>query len=147
RDSIYTIPESMRQSGLDREVLSLLDSHDRVQQGNEDDAREKWRVYVNKLNSKRKYPIKLGITGKYAALRDAYASIDKSLEHSASHLSVELDIHRIDTTQGTIEEITAQLKGLDAIIVPGGFGVRGTEGKIACVNYARTQMVPYLGIC
>lgn len=147
RDSIYTIPESMRQGGLDREVLSLLDSHDRVQQGNEDEARESWRVFVNKLSGKRKYPIKLAITGKYAALRDAYASIDKSLEHSASHLSIELDIRRIDTTQGTNEEITAQLKGMDAIIVPGGFGVRGTEGKIACVNYARTQLIPYLGIC
>jgi CTP synthase len=147
RASIYTIPEAMRQSGLDREVLSLLDIHDRVQQGNEDEARETWRVFVNKLTSKRKYNVKLGITGKYAALRDAYASIDKCIEHCGAHLSVDVDIQRIDTTQGTPEEITAQLHDLHAVIVPGGFGVRGTEGKIACVNFCRTQKVPYLGIC
>ena len=87
RSSIYTIPQSMREAGLDREILSLLDLHSRVNQVHEDRAREAWRQFTAKLTSDRKYKIRIGITGKYAALRDAYASIDKALEHAAAHLS------------------------------------------------------------
>jgi len=147
RDSIYTIPEAMRQAGLDREVLSLLDLHGRVDQGAEDEAREQWRMFVGKLTGKRRFKATIGITGKYAALRDAYASIDKALEHCAAHLSVTIDTHWIDTTEIEPARIAGHLTELDAVIVPGGFGFRGTESKIACVKYARENALPYLGIC
>ncbi|MCC7203815.1 MAG: CTP synthase [Phycisphaeraceae bacterium] len=147
RDSIYTIPESMRQAGLDREVLSLLEIHDRVDQSHEDVARETWRVFVNKLTGKRRFKARIGITGKYAALRDAYASIDKALEHCGAHLSCEIETKWIDTTEIEPGQAASAVSGLDAVIVPGGFGFRGTESKIACVRYCRENALPYLGIC
>ncbi len=147
RSSIYTIPDAMRQAGLDREILSMLNLHGRVDQTHEDVAREQWRSFVGKLTENRRFKAAVGITGKYAALRDAYASIDKAIEHCAAHLSVDLNVKWIDTVEGTPAQVTQRLTGLDAVIVPGGFGVRGTEGKIACVEHCRTQKIPFLGIC
>ena len=147
RKSIYTIPESMRRAGLDREVLSLLDLHERVDQRAEDVARERWSSFVSRLTGKRKYKANIGITGKYAALRDAYASIDKALEHCGAHLSADLKVSWIETTPIDADNAAEHLAGLDAVIVPGGFGARGTEGKIGCVGYCRRTKTPYLGIC
>ena len=150
RKSVYTVPDAMREAGLDREVLSLLGLHDRVEQAHEDRARENWRRFVSQVAAKRRYHATVGITGKYAALRDAYASIDKALEHAGAHLSVKLDVQWIDTTdldRPDDKAVQALLSELDAVIVPGGFGVRGTEGKIACVHHCREHRVPYLGIC
>ncbi|MEZ6317665.1 MAG: hypothetical protein R3B49_02760 [Phycisphaerales bacterium] len=73
----------------------------------------------------------MGITGKYAGLRDAYASIDKALEHCSAHFECEIEQHWIETTQISDKNVTAKLEGLDAVIVPGGFGSRGSRGKIA----------------
>ena len=147
RKSIYTIPESMREAGLDREVLTRLGLHDRVNQRHEDTAREEWQGFVNKLTRKRKFKARLGITGKYAKIRDAYASIDKALEHCGVHLNVDLDVQWLDTTEMQPSDVTRQLEKLNGIIVPGGFGKRGTEGKIACIQYCRENALPYLGIC
>ncbi|MCC7145621.1 MAG: CTP synthase [Phycisphaeraceae bacterium] len=147
RDSIYTIPESMRQAGLDRAVLSFLDIHERVDQSHEDQAREDWRVFVSHLTSRKRFAAKIGITGKYAALRDAYASIDKALEHCGAHLSCDIETRWVDTTEIQPAQAAGMLEGLDAVIVPGGFGFRGTESKIACVRYCRENALPYLGIC
>ena len=147
RDSIYTIPEAIRSAGLDNEVLTILDIHDRIDVSHEDAAREKWRTFVRKLTAPRKFACRIGITGKYAALRDAYASIDKALEHCGAELSSTVETVWIDTTEVQPQDVPAALQGLDAVIVPGGFGVRGTESKIACVQFCREQQVPYLGIC
>jgi len=150
RESIYLIPESMHQEGLDIEILSILDLHSRVKPVNEDKARKEWANYNAMLGADRKYQINIGITGKYAALRDAYASIEKSLEHSGAHLSADINMEWIDTTEmapHNADEVSALLGDLDGVIVPGGFGVRGTEGKIACVKYCRENHLPYLGIC
>lgn len=147
RSSIYTIPEAMRAAALDREILSLLGLHDRVNQVHEDGARARWVAFNEKLSCPRRFKAKLGITGKYTALRDAYASIDKAIEHAASHLSVDLETQWIDTTELTPDEAAGRLEGLDGVIVPGGFGVRGTEGKIACIRNCRESKRPFLGIC
>ena len=147
RDSIYTIPESLRAAGIDRSVLTLLNLHDRVDAQHEDDARETWRSFVRKINAPRKYACRIGITGKYASLRDAYASIDKALEHCGAHLDAKVELDWIDTTKMEPQDAARTLGGFNAVIVPGGFGHRGTESKIACVRYCREQMVPYLGIC
>ncbi len=147
RESIYTIPEEMRQEGLDREVMSILSLHDRVDAAAEDRAREKWMGFVRRLTAPRRRALTIGITGKYAALRDAYASIDKAIEHCGAHLSCTTDIRWIDTTEIDSRDAGERLAGVDAVIVPGGFGVRGIEGKIACVRHCREQGVPYLGIC
>ncbi len=147
RESIYTIPEELRQEGMDREVLSLLNLHDRVDLGTEDRARLGWTSFVKQLTTPKSRTVTVGLTGKYAHLRDAYASIDKALEHCGAHLGVDIDIRWIETTQ--IDDASAghALAGLDAVIVPGGFGSRGVEGKIACVRHCRETGLPYLGIC
>jgi len=150
RSSIYTIPESMHAGGLDIELLTSLDLHGQVRPAIEDRARAEWAGFVNRLAADRVYDVTIGITGKYAALRDAYASIDKALEHCGAHLSANVNIHWIDTTEmdhSDAGRIAGELEQLDGVIVPGGFGVRGTEGKIACVQCCRENNTPYLGIC
>ncbi|MGI9013381.1 MAG: CTP synthase [Phycisphaerales bacterium] len=147
RDSIYTIPSAMRDEGLDREILSILDLHYKVSQQNEDRARAAWSRYATAITSKRAHDITIGITGKYAALRDAYASIEKAIEHCATHLSANVTPRWIDTTSITPANVARELAELDGVIVPGGFGERGVEGKIAVVRHVREQRIPYLGIC
>jgi len=147
RESIYVIPDSMRAGGLDREVLSLLALHDRVDQVAEDASRQVWSGFVTKLRAARRHRVRIGITGKYASLRDAYASIDKALEHCGAHLSAHIDLRWIDVSEIEPTRVGESLDGLDAMIVPGGFGQRGVESKIACARYAREAGVPYLGIC
>ncbi len=150
RASIYSIPEDIHLGGQDLEILSILDLHNRVKPAYEDKARKTWHGFVTRLTGERKYEVNIGITGKYAALRDAYASIDKALEHCGTHLNATVRLHWLDTTEMDSLDgsaIAGGLEGLDGVIVPGGFGLRGTEGKIACVRYCREQLVPYLGIC
>ncbi len=145
-DSIYLIPEMMRDTGLDREVLTLLDLHDRVDQRAEDKARIKWRQFVERIG-KADRDITVAITGKYTALRDAYASIIKAIEHCGVHLGVNVHLEWLDTTALESGHVEKRLQHCHGIIVPGGFGIRGTEGKIECIRYARENRVPYLGLC
>jgi CTP synthase len=168
RESIYVIPEAMRAEGLDREVLSALDLHGRVDFAHEDEARAQWAQYASRIRGPRKHKITLAILGKYAALRDAYASIDKAIEHASTHLSAEAEVLWLETTDITRANVAQRLSAadsrisaehsaesrrqtddglIDGVIVPGGFGERGVEGKIACVEFVRTHGIPYLGIC
>ncbi len=147
RDTIYTIPEAIRRDGIDRAVLTKLDLHGRVDQAAEDASREEWQGFVRSLTGSKRHGVTLGITGKYAALRDAYASIDKALEHCSAHLSTKIDMQWIDTTKMRPDDARDLVASLDAVIVPGGFGQRGTDAKIACVRACREMGVPYLGIC
>ena len=127
-ESIYTIPESLREAGIDREVLTLLDLHDRVDQPHEDQARLKWRGFVDRIG-KAKKDVTIAVTGKYTAVRDAYASIIKAGEHCGVHLGVNVNFKWLDTTAIDPANVVKRLGDVNGIIVPGGFGVRGTEGK------------------
>ncbi len=147
RESIYTIPDEMRADGLDREILSILGLHDRVDTRHEDRARQSWHTFVRGLTAEKEYAVRVGITGKYADLRDAYASIDKALEHCSAHLGCDVEQVWIETTEIDDRNVSRRLEKLDGVIVPGGFGSRGVEGKIACVRHCRESGVPYLGIC
>jgi CTP synthase len=145
-ESIYTIPEGLRESGIDREVLTLLSLHDRVDQRAEDQARLRWRQFVDRIGKARR-DITLAVTGKYTSLRDAYASIIKAGEHCGVQLNVNVQFKWIDTTAVDAKNVARRLTECHGIIVPGGFGVRGTEGKIECIRYARENHIPYLGLC
>ena len=148
RESIYVIPDAMRTTGLDREILSILNLHDRVDVTREDVARRGWNEFSAKLASPRSRRVKIGVMGKYASLRDAYASIDKAIEHCGIHLNAAVELHWLDTSAlDSAAKVAATLKDMDGIIVPGGFGQRGVEGKIRCVEHARTTKLPFLGIC
>jgi CTP synthase len=145
-ESIYMIPDALHDAGMDREVLTLLDLHERVDQRKEDQARIKWRSFIDRVGKYGK-EITLAVTGKYTSLRDAYASIIKAGEHCSAHLGVGVNFRWIDTTTIDDANVAKRLSDCHGIIVPGGFGVRGTEGKISCIKYARENHVPYLGLC
>lgn len=147
RESIYMIPEELRQDGIDREILSLLSLHDRTDTSQEDEHREQWKQFVRRLTAPRKREVKIGVMGKYADLRDAYASIDKTLEHCSAALGVNVEPQWMDTTTTTDASVGKELEEVDCVIVPGGFGTRGVEGKISVVRYCRENAMPYLGIC
>lgn len=146
-DSIYLIPKMMREEKLEMEVLKLLGIDKKAK---EDKLKNKaWDDFTAKVLKKKKNKITVGIAGKYTGLRDSYASIIKALEHCGAHLDCDIDIHWIETTriEERDQEALNELKKIDALIVPGGFGKRGTEGKIECVKFARENKIPYLGLC
>ncbi|HEX4793300.1 MAG TPA: CTP synthase [Humisphaera sp.] len=145
-ESIYLIPESLRGAGMDREVLTLLNLHERVDQRREDEARMKWRWFMDRIGKARK-EVTIAVTGKYTALRDAYASIIKASEHCGVHLGVDVKLKWLDTTQIDASNVDRRLADCHGVVVPGGFGVRGTEGKIDCIRWARENRIPYLGLC
>ena len=146
-ESIYLVPEALRGAGLDREVMTMLDLHGRADQTHEDAARDTWRGFVEGISSPKSRHVTLAVTGKYTALRDAYASILKAVEHAGVAAETDIHLRWIDTTNITPDNVKSRLDGVHGIIVPGGFGSRGAEGKIACIQYARENKVPYLGIC
>src|SRR6266516_1425281 len=145
-ESIYLIPGALRDAGMDREVLSLLSLHDRVDQRKEDQARMNWRWFVDRIG-KAGRDVTIAVTGKYTALRDAYASIIKAAEHCSVHLGVNVNLKWLDTTTIDATNVAKRLHDCHGVIVPGGFGTRGVEGKIGCMRYARENKVPYLGLC
>lgn len=148
RSSIYTIPDEMRAEGIDREILSILDLHNRVNQAHEDNARKNWTRFIVGLTKTNRKPVTIGILGKYTEVRDAYASIDKALEHCSSHLDADIMQHWLEVSDLTTPERAASsLANLDGVVVPGGFGMRGVEGKINAVRHCREHGLPYLGIC
>ncbi len=144
--SIYSIPNMLRESGIDFEVLQLLKVQDRINLRNERKEWAKWSDFTDKIGAETK-EITVGITGKYTSVRDSYASILNALEHSGIYHGAKVEIKWIETTEVTDENAAKHLEGVNGIIVPGGFGTRGTEGKISCIKYARENKLPYLGLC
>ena len=135
-ESIYLIPEALREQGMDREVLTLLNLHDRVDQRQEDEQRDRWKWFTDRIVTHKEQSVTLAVTGKYTSLRDAYASIIKAGEHCSVHLGVNVNFKWIDTSTIDPANVVRRLNDCHGIIVPGGFGVRGTEGKIECIRYA-----------
>jgi CTP synthase len=144
--SIYMIPAMLREVGLDFKVAKLLKIEDRINLRNERKAWAEWCDFTDKIGAAN-HQITVGITGKYTSVRDSYASIINALEHAGIALACDVKIKWIDTTSLTDENVAENLDDVDGIIVPGGFGTRGAEGKIACVKYARENNLPYLGLC
>ncbi len=144
--SVYTIPSMLRDCGLDFEVLRMLKIENRINLRYERRAWAKWCDFIDRIGAET-HEVTIGITGKYTSVRYSYASIIKALEHSGIALGCRIKIKWIETTQVTDNNVAAHLDGIDGIIVPGGFGTRGTEGKIVCIKYARENNVPYLGLC
>jgi len=144
--SIYLLPELMREQGLDSEVVELLHLGGRVNTAHEIKAAGEWQRYAGRIGA-ADTDVTIGITGKYTALRDSYASILKALEHAGVANAAEVNVEWIDTTDLTDANAAAALAKVDGIIVPGGFGTRGTEGKVACIKHVREGGIPYLGIC
>ena len=144
--SIYMIPAMLREVGMDFEVARLLKIDDRIKLRQERKAWAKWCDFTDRIGSAKRQ-ITIGITGKYTSVRDSYASIINALEHAGIALASDVQIKWIETTSVTDENAADNMADVDGIIVPGGFGTRGAEGKITCVKYARENNIPYLGLC
>ncbi|MGD0551569.1 MAG: CTP synthase [Sedimentisphaerales bacterium] len=144
--SIYTIPAMLRDKGLDFEVARLLKIEDRLNLRHERKSWAQWCDFTDRIDASQK-PVTIAITGKYTSVRDSYASIINSLEHAGIALGAKVDIKWIETTGISDTNVAQHLADVDGIIVPGGFGTRGAEGKICCVKHARENNFPYLGIC
>lgn len=141
-DSIYLIPGMLEKVKLDQHTIDLLGLHVK----RNDVARREWENYIQKL-LRSNTEITVGITGKYTALRDSYASIIKALEHAGTHLGLKVKLKWIDTTELDGRKVDDELHDVRGIIVPGAFGSRGAEGKINCIKYARENKLPFLGLC
>ncbi len=138
-DSIYKIPRMLHEQGMDNIVCRVL--------GIDVKAADLsgWDWLVERLGHP-KNAVDIAMVGKYVGLTESYKSLSEALIHAGIHTESKVNIHYVDSE--TIEkEGTSMLAGMDAILVPGGFGKRGVEGKIAAIRYAREKRIPYLGIC
>ena len=144
--SVYVIPQMLRHAAVDAAVIDVLDIADRVHPEAETKAVAIWDAYIETIRAAAT-PVTIGITGKYTTVRDSYASIIKALEHCGAHLGARVNIEWIDTTELTDADARQALGSVDGVIVPGGFGIRGAEGKVACIRHVRENKIPYLGIC
>ncbi len=139
-DSIYSVPLALKDEGLCKEVLDCLDLND-----HESDLKD-WEQLVHKLRNPGP-SVKVALVGKYVQLNDAYLSVVEALRHACISQDASLDLHWINAENIESEGADKLLQGMDAIVVPGGFGNRGVNGKIAAIRWAREQRVPFLGLC
>ena len=136
-ETIYTLPLRLQQEGLDDKVCEVLG----LDETPEADMRE-WRNLENRvLNLSKK--VKIALVGKYVSLQDAYLSVAESLRHAGYAHDAEIDIDWIDSETITAENVQEIRGNADGILVPGGFGNRGIEGKIQAIKYARENNVPF----
>lgn len=141
-NSIYEAPLAYSREGMDRAVLEAFGITDAP----EPDM-AKWHDVMDRVEHPEG-EVKIAIVGKYTELGDAYKSIAEALTHGGMHNRVKVKVEWINSEAFESEdEITSKLQGFNAILVPGGFGERGTEGKIKAAQYAREHDIPYLGIC
>nr|WP_279118798.1 CTP synthase [Snodgrassella alvi] len=138
-NSIYEVPAMLHDQGIDNIICEQLQLN--VQQAD----LTAWNKIVY-LVQHPKHKVKIAMVGKYVDLTESYKSLSEALKHAGIQTETEVDIHYIDS-EALETEGTACLENMDAILVPGGFGTRGVEGKIAAVRYAREKQIPYLGIC
>lgn len=145
-DSVYVVPEMLRGAGIDAAVTELLSLDGHANTNAEERARRTWADYIARFRGAQ-HPITIGIIGKYTSVRDSYASIIQALEHSGAHLGAKVRLEWIDSSDITGAAIAERLKDVHGVIVPGGFGLRGVDGKIACIRHVRENKIPYLGLC
>lgn len=140
-DNLYAIPLLLEKEGLAREACKHL-KLDNVEPHN-----EKWEEMINHIRNIGENKVNVAIVGKYVQLDDSYISVMESLRHAGFVNDVKVDIDLIDCETVTAENVKEKLGKYQGIIVPGGFGNRGIEGKIETIRFARENNVPFLGIC
>jgi CTP synthase len=142
--SVYEIPLIYEREGLPAILHSQLGIY------SPPDLRQ-WEVWVNNIKRNREKPtriVTIALCGKYTALEDSYASVVEALTHAGAHHDVRVEMKWVDTTRvDSVEDAREALEGVQGVIVPGGFGKRGIEGKMHVIRYCRENDLPYLGIC
>ncbi len=139
--TIYEAPISFHKEKLDARVLSYFNIKTKKSPN-----LSKWKNITSRVLNPNK-DVNIGIIGKYVDLKDAYKSLDEALIHGGISNNVKVKLKRIDSESLKPEKIKSYLKDVTGILIPGGFGKRGTEGKIAAIKYARLNNIPFFGIC
>ena len=139
--TIYEAPISFYKEKLDQRVLSFF----KIKTKKTPDL-SKWKNITSKVLGSRKN-VNIGIIGKYVNLKDAYKSLDEALTHGGISNNLKVNLKRIDSENLKIQQVKPLLKDVSGILIPGGFGKRGSEGKIAAIKYARLNNIPFFGIC
>ena len=139
--TIYEAPISFHKEKLDDRVLSYFN----IKSKKLPDL-SKWKNITSKVLNPRK-DVNIGIIGKYVNLKDAYKSLDEALIHGGISNNVKVNLKRIDSENIKPEKLKPLLKDVSGVLIPGGFGKRGSEGKIAAIKYARLNHIPFFGIC
>lgn len=140
-DSIYKVPLFFRAEGVDDQILD----HFGVDADTAPDLSD-WEAMVRRRDEATDV-VRIAMAGKYTQLEDAYLSVIEALEHAGTHHGVKVEVDWVDVETIDSDDTQRSLESVDGILVPGGFGVRGVEGKIRAAGYARENRVPYLGIC
>jgi CTP synthase len=137
---VYLVPHVLQEQGLDQLVLEKL--------GLEAGPAElgEWQELVDRIDETRE-PVTIALVGKYVKLHDAYLSVHEALKHAGVHHGAEVRVQWVDAENMSYEEAAELLEQVDGVLVPGGFGSRGWEGKILACQVARERAIPYLGIC
>lgn len=139
-DTLYEVPLMLEKEGLATKVCSMLGLEDK-----EPDLSE-W-IKIVEIEKNLKDTVKIALVGKYVELHDAYLSVAEALKHAGIANNVKVDIIWIHSEDINLENVGEKLVDVDGILVPGGFGDRGVEGKVAASNYARVNKIPFFGIC
>jgi len=139
--TIYEAPISFNRENLDKQVLEYFKIKSRKKVN-----LNPWKKII-KIVLHTKKSINIAIIGKYVDLKDAYKSLDEALTHGGINNNLKVNLIRIDSENLKISEIKNKLKGVSGILIPGGFGKRGTEGKIESIKFAREKKIPFFGIC
>jgi CTP synthase len=137
---VYLVPSALQEEGLDRLVVEKLGLPDV-----EADLGE-WLDLAGRIKALDE-TIEIALVGKYVQLHDAYLSVHEALKHAGIHHGATVRVRWVDAEGASLEELEAQLEEIDGVLVPGGFGSRGWEGKIMACRVARERRIPYLGIC
>ena len=138
--SIYEVPLMMEQEGLAEQSINLLQLEQR-----QPDLTQ-WQTLVKRLYSPN-HKIDIALVGKYVRLNDAYLSVVEALRHAAISIGCDLNLHWINSEDLESGNLENYLKNINGILVPGGFGIRGVDGKIAAIEYAKHHKIPFLGLC
>ncbi|MCH2110217.1 MAG: CTP synthase [Polyangiaceae bacterium] len=139
---IYELPISLHMEGIDTQIVEHLNIWSR-----QPDISE-WERVVQKFKSPERGKVRIGLIGKYVHLKDSYKSLHEAMVHGGLAADVAIQTEYIDSEQlERTSSLSSHLEHLDAILVPGGFGDRGVEGKIAAIRYAREHKIPFFGIC
>ena len=140
-DCLYAVPLMLEEEGLAKEVCNHLKLK-RLEVDNSE-----WEKMVNTIRSRSDQKVKIAIVGKYIQLEDSYLSVAESIQHGSFENDAKVDIVYIDSETINSNNVEEKLKNVNGIVVPGGFGNRGIEGKIQTIKFARENNIPFLGIC
>jgi len=139
---LYEMPLKMQEQHLDDIVCELLDLHPKIERAD----LSAWEALIERIKHP-KQSVTIGFVGKYIDLKDAYISVYEALDHAGYAFECEVNVKLVQADTLTADNVADELADVDGILVPGGFGDRGVEGKLIAIQYAREQAIPFFGIC